>query len=281
MPGCCARPGACGARLWGRAAAGCGRCGTGGRTGAPGCGLPAAGCGRGALGRGAGPLRGAETVRPVGTVGTARRTGCAGVTRSRVCCGNRGVGGGCGAPGAEGFGGSGAGGRAWRGAAGRWVAVGGTPGDGVVWRASGVAATGGAEGGAEPVEVRVGTAAPGVEAVGRARWACSAGAWPEAGGGEDGASAEGLATGGRNGPPLLSGGRKGAGRNDAPEADFGRRGIVGTADEVGFGRSMAFAGRCRSRVGSSNSGKGLESDFDSPPRRSLICSMVAGSTELE
>lgn len=97
----------------------------------------------------------------------------------------------------------------------------------------------------------------------------------------DAASDAGLATGGRKGPPLFSGGRNGAGRNEAPDADFDRRGMVGTADEEGLGRSIPFVGRCRSRVGSSSSGKGLESDFDSPPRRSLICSMVAGSTELE
>jgi len=109
-----------------------------------------------------------------------------------------------------------------------------------------VAATGGADGGADPVDGRAaGAAAPGVGVEGRAFdgkavWPC-----PEAGGVEGGgaASPAGLATGGRSGPPLLSGGRNGAGRNDAPDAVLGRRGIVGTADEVGFGRSMAFAGR--------------------------------------
>ena len=135
-----------------------------------------------------------------------------------------------------------------------------------------MAATGGAEGGAEAVD---GTAGCGRCCAG------AAGAWPAGGVCCSGAADGCFATGGRNGPPLFSGGRNGAGRKDAPEADFGRRGIVGTAEDEGFGKSIAVVGRERSRVGRSSSGKGLESDFDSPARRDLICSIVAESTELE
>lgn len=213
------------------------------------------------------------------------------MTRSRTGLGSLGVGGGCGAPGAAGLAG---GALAAAGlAAGDWAGdlagaglaggAGATPGDGVVCRASAVAATGGAEGGAEAVEgtgaAGVGDAAPGL-GFGAAGCEGTARAVGLAAG-TVGDSADALATGGRRGPPPpFKGGRNGAGRTDAPAADFVRRGIVGTAEEEGFGKSILL-GRARSRVGSSNSGKGLDSDFDSPPRRFLICSMVPGSTELE
>ena len=169
------------------------------------------------------------------------------------------------------------------GGAERTCGVGNALGAVVVCLASAVAATGGAVGGADAVGCCAGTAGVGLGWTGGAGGR-GAGVWGAAvvvGAVVDGAvPAAGLETGGRNGPPLFSGGRNGAGRNEAPATGLDRRGIVGTVEEEGFGKSRVTV-RGRSRVGNSNSGKGLESDVDSPPRRVLILSIVRGSTELE